>query len=194
MEDINSIWEEIKYEVGELQTSNGKGSEILIGSGDKNAPILFVGDDMTLYQDENLKVESGSSGEFLIKLCDWEHISPQNYYITTLAKKDCKFNDYFGASKEKLRELLLVQIALIRPKIIVGLGGKVGEVLLGHFVDVHKKRQEIIPYSGDIKLIFTYDVSAVRQSRLEQGRNSEMAKNFWKDIQLIKKELEKCYG
>ncbi len=69
-----------------------------------------------------MKVASGSSGEFLIKLCDIEGILPDEYYITTLAKKDCKFRDYMEDDQNELMEMLDMQIALINPKIVVALG------------------------------------------------------------------------
>ena len=108
-----------------IRDSNyGEGADrkLLIGSGNKGASVLFIGDDPDLYQNEDLKVASGSSGEFLIKLCDIEGILPDEYYITTLAKKDCKFREYMEDDQNELLEMLDMQIALINPKIVVALG------------------------------------------------------------------------
>ena len=104
MEEIDNFWEEIKFEVGILGKTYGDTAErkVLVGSGNREGKILFIGDDPDLYQNEDLKVAPSSSGEFLIKLCDIEGIEPENYYITTLAKRDCKFSEFMDEEKEQL--------------------------------------------------------------------------------------------
>lgn len=146
MEEIDNFWEEIKFEVGILGKTYGDTAErkVLVGSGNREGKILFIGDDPDLYQNEDLKVTPSSSGEFLIKLCDIEGIEPENYYITTLAKRDCKFSEFMDEEKEQLKELLNMQIALIKPKIIVALGAEVAENLLGRDVKLGEERGKIL--------------------------------------------------
>ena len=52
MEEIDNFWEEIKFEVGSLGKTYGDISErkTLIGSGNREADILFIGDDPDPYQ------------------------------------------------------------------------------------------------------------------------------------------------
>ena len=147
-----------------------------------------------MYQNEDLKVAPSSSGEFLIKLCDIEGIEPENYYITTLAKRDCKFSEFMDEEKEQLKELLNMQIALIKPKIIVALGAEVAENLLGRDVKLGEERGKILEWIGGIKLFITYDVNFVKKSRNEDGKKSRAALEFWNDLKILKQELDKIDG
>lgn len=196
MEEIDNFWEEIKFEVGILGKTYGDTAErkVLVGSGNREGKILFIGDDPDLYQNEDLKVASSSSGEFLIKLCDIEGIEPENYYITTLAKRDCKFSEFMDEEKEQLKELLNMQIALIKPKIIVALGAEVAENLLGRDVKLGEERGKILEWIGGIKLFITYDVNFVKKSRNEDGKKSRAALEFWNDLKILKQELGKIDG
>lgn len=196
MEEIDNFWEEIKFEVGILGKTYGDTAErkVLIGSGNREGKILFIGDDPDLYQNEDLKVAPSSSGEFLIKLCDIEGIEPENYYITTLAKRDCKFSEFMDEEKEQLKELLNMQIALIKPKIIVALGAEVAENLLGRDVKLGEERGKVLEWIGGIKLFITYDVNFVKKSRNEDGKKSRAALEFWNDLKTLKQELNKIDG
>ena len=195
-EEIDELWETKKFEVWGLGTAyvNGTDKRLLIGSGNREASVLFIGDDPDLYQNEDLKVASGSSGEFLIKLCDIEGIYPEEYYITTLAKKDCKYREYMEEDQEQLSELLDMQIALINPAIVVALGPEVARVLLKREVRIGEERGKIIPWIGGIKLIITYDVNFVKKSRNDSGKKSKVAIDFWGDLKLLKGEMSKGYG
>lgn len=196
MEDIDNFWEELKFEIGALGKSymNDVDKKVLVGAGNRTAPILFIGDDPELYQNEDLRVGSSSSGQFLIKLCDIENITPEDYYITTLSKKSCKFNDLMPQDREVLKELLDMQIALISPKIIVLLGVEASETLLEKEIKIQEIRGSVIEWTGGIKVIPTYDVNFVKKSRNESGKKSKIALDFWNDLKLIKSELTKING
>ena len=58
MDEINELWEELKFEVGSIgnELLPADKREVLIGMGDRNADILFVGNDPKLYENENYKV------------------------------------------------------------------------------------------------------------------------------------------
>jgi uracil-DNA glycosylase family 4 len=191
LEDIDNFWEELKFEVGVIgkNYANENNSNVLIGAGKRDGDILFIGDDPDLYQNEDLRVMPGTSGEFLIKLCDIEEITPDDYYITTLSKKNCKFSDLMEDDKKSLKELLDMQIALIKPKIIVTLGNEAAETLLGREVKIQEERGKALDWVGGIKLILTYDVNFVKKSRKESGKKSKIALDFWNDIKLAKQEL-----
>ncbi|WP_294705076.1 uracil-DNA glycosylase family protein [uncultured Fusobacterium sp.] len=196
MEEIDNFWEEIKFEVGSLGKNYGEAVErkVLIGSGNREADILFIGDDPELYQNEDLKVAPSSSGEFLIKLCDIEGFTPEDYYITTLSKKDCKFLEFMEEDRKILKELLHMQIALINPKIIVALGTEVAETLLERDVKLGEERGKFLNWIGGIKLFITYDVNFVKKSRNEGGKKSKAALEFWNDLKNLKQELGKVNG
>ncbi|MGF6906693.1 uracil-DNA glycosylase family protein [Fusobacterium sp. PH5-44] len=193
MENMNDFWEDLIFELDNIKNpiiTNGD-DELLIGASNRNGRILFIGDDPELYENEDLKVTSGSSGEFLIKLCDIEEIKPDEYYITTLTKRNCKYRDFLSNEQAKLKELLDMQIALINPQIVVALGSEVANILCGKDIDFNKTRSNFSSWLGDTKMFVTYDVNFVKKSRNDSGKKSKVAMEFLKDIRLLKLELDR---
>jgi len=193
MKNVNEFWEDLIIELESIKNpliTNGE-DDLLLGASNREGSILFIGDDPELYENENLKVAPGSSGEFLIKLCDIEELEPNNYYITTLSKRNCKYRDFLSNEQKKLKELLDMQIALINPSIVVALGSVVASIIHERDIDFNKMRSNFTNWIGDTKVLVTYDVNFVKKSRNESGKKSKVAKDFWDDIKLIKKELDK---
>lgn len=193
MENMNDFWEDLIFELDTIKNpiiTNGD-DELLIGASNRNGRILFIGDDPELYENEDLKVTSGSSGEFLIKLCDIEEIKPDEYYITTLTKRNCKYRDFLANEQTKLKELLDMQIALVKPQIVVALGSEVANILHEKDIDFNKTKSNFNPWIGDTKIFVTYDVNFVKKSRNDSGKKSKVAMEFLKDIRLLKLELDK---
>lgn len=187
----DELWEELRFEIGSMKRMNSskEDEEILLGSGNKEGRVLFIGDDSELYETSDLKVAIGSSGEFLIKLCDIAEITPEDYYITTLTKNKEKYRDIFEDEQRKLKDLLDMQIALIQPEIIVALGQDVGELLLEKEIDMGKERGEVKTWRGGIKLIITYDVNFTKKSRDNSGKKSKVALDFWNDLKSVRNLL-----
>lgn len=189
------LWEELSFEINNIpkikESFEDEDERAVLGSGNKNANLLFIGDENDLYETEDLKVMLGSSGEFLIKLCDLAQITPEDYYISTLTKCNLKYKDLFEEEQNYLRELLDMQIAILEPKIIVALGQYSAESLLRREINFGKERGKFIDWKGGIKILITYDVRFVKEARENTGRNSTVAIDFWKDLLLAKKELEK---
>lgn len=190
--DKDELWEELKFETGTMHRTNSlkEDEEILLGSGNRNGKILFIGDDSDLYETSDLKVAAGSSGEFLIKLCDIVDIVPDDYYITTLTKNEMKYRELFDDEKRKLKDLLDMQIALIEPKIIVALGQDTAELLFEKEIDMGSTRGEIQQWRGGIKVITTYDVNFAKKSRDSSGKKSKVALDFWNDLKTVKRLLD----
>lgn len=183
---IDSLWEELIFEVGTIVNSNNNQSKkFIIGSGNRKAPILFIGDDPNLYTNEKLSVSPGSSGEFLMKLCDTSEIFPDLYYVTTLTKTELKYREYFEKDQLYLKDLLDMQIALINPKIIVALGDRVANVLLNREINFQEERGKIIDFAGDMKLLTTFEPGFAKQSRENSGKKSQVAIDFWNDLRQI---------
>ncbi|MDP0489163.1 MAG: uracil-DNA glycosylase family protein [Fusobacterium sp. JB021] len=189
------LWEELKFEIGNLERlKNITEEEIILGSGNKNGSLLFIGDDNKLYEDEDLRFEIGSSGEFFIKLCDLAEISPKDYFITTLTKQELRFRDLFEEEQIKILELLDMQISLLSPKVIIFFGQSVAEAVLKKEVNMGKERGKFYKWKGGIEFLITYDVEYIKKVRENTGRKSKAALEFWKDLQNIKNKLEQING
>ena len=96
MDEISELWEDLKFEVGSIgnELLPKDRQEVYIGMGDRNADVLFVGNDPKLYLAEDYKVEPQSSGAFLIRLLDVVEYLPETYYITTLSKREIKIKNF----------------------------------------------------------------------------------------------------
>lgn len=193
MNETMELWEELKFEVGTIGNDliPKDKREVLIGMGERTAPILFIGNDVDLYIAEDYKVAPNSSGEFLLKLLDIVEILPNMYYITTLSKREVKFKNFMDEDKKKLVDLLFMQIALIEPEIVVFLGKESAQAILGREVDFDKERGDFKDWRGNIQTLITYDIETVIRARNDEGKKSIVATNFWNDIKNIKVRLEK---
>ena len=191
--EIKELWEELKFELGGMKLTKldgVKNKKLLVGAGNREAEILFIGDDPELYDDEELKVTMGSSGEFFVKLCDLADLSPEKYYVTNLSKCALKWRELTETERDHMRDYLNMQIALIKPKIIVSLGQEATSVLMEKEIKIPDMRGRIHSYLGGIKLIPTFDPSYVKRTRDASGRKAKPAIEFWNDLKMIRSETE----
>ena len=190
MEEIEKLLEELKFEIGTTDALKDSNEKIVLGTGNFYGKVLFVGDDSNLYIDENLKVRPGSSGEFLIKLCDIVGLLPESYYITTLTKSEKNYRELEERDKRDLKEYLMMQVSLMNPKIIVALGQDVAELLLEREFKFLQEKGKVLDWKGDIKLLVTYDANFAKKSRDDGGKRSKVAVEFWGDLKTIKNTIE----
>lgn len=190
MEEIEKLLEELKFEIGTTDVLKDSNEKIVLGTGNFYGKVLFVGDDSNLYIDENLKVRPGSSGEFLIKLCDIVGLLPEDYYITTLTKSEKNYRELEEKDKRDLKEYLMMQISLMNPEVIVALGQDVAELLLEREFKFLQEKGKILEWRGNIKLLATYDANFAKKSRDDGGKRSKVAVEFWGDLKTIKNAIE----
>ena len=190
MEEIEKLLEELKFEIGTTDVLKDSNEKIVLGTGNFYGKVLFVGDDSNLYIDENLKVRPGSSGEFLIKLCDIVGLLPEDYYITTLTKSEKNYRELEERDKRDLKEYLMMQISLMNPEVIVALGQDVAELLLEREFKFLQEKGKILEWRGNIKLFATYDANFAKKSRDDGGKRSKVAVEFWGDLKTIKNAIE----
>ncbi|WP_372713949.1 uracil-DNA glycosylase [Ilyobacter sp.] len=190
--EIRELWEELKFDLGGMKIprlDGTKDKKILLGGGNTRGEILFIGDDPDLFEDETMRVLPGTSGEFFIKLCDLADLSPEKYYITNLSKSILKWRELSEEEQGVMKEYLDMQIALIKPKIIVALGPEVVSVLLKEESNISSIRGKVYNWEGDIKVIPTYDPGYVKRVRGVDGKKARPAVEFWNDLKMIKSEL-----
>ncbi|WP_319203483.1 uracil-DNA glycosylase [uncultured Ilyobacter sp.] len=190
--EIRELWEELKFDLGGMKMpklDGVKDRKLLLGGGNTKGEILFIGDDPDLFEDENMRVLPGTSGEFFIKLCDLADLSPEKYYITNISKCILRWRELSEEEKEVMREYLDMQIALIKPKIIVALGPEVVTVLLNEESNISDVRGKVYNWEGNIKVIPTYDPGYVKRMRGLDGKKARPAVEFWNDLKMIKTEL-----
>lgn len=190
--EIRELWEELKFDLGGMKIprlDGAKNKKLLLGGGNNKGEILFIGDDPELFEDENMRVLPGTNGEFFIKLCDLADLSPEKYYITNLSKCILRWRELSEEEQGVMKEYLDMQIALIKPKIIVALGPEVVTVLLKEESNIANVRGKVYKWEGDIKVIPTYDPGYVKRVRGVDGKKARPAVEFWNDLKMIKSEL-----
>ncbi len=96
---------------------------VVIGEGNKNAKIMFIGEAPGREEDLTGRPFVGRAGKFLDEILEYIGIKRENVYITSILK--CRPPNNRNPKKEEINACspyLEEQIAIIKPKIIVTLG------------------------------------------------------------------------
>jgi len=167
---------------------------VVVGKGNLNAPILFVGEAPGRNEDEQGLPFVGAAGKNLDKLLEKVGLSMDNVYIANILK--CRPPENRGPLPEEIKAhtpWLLKQIEDIKPKVICSLGNYATKFFLsGTDVDgmdkqpgittVHGKVRIIELHGKKVKLIPLFHPAAIIYNRSLLGE-------WEKDIELVKKEI-----
>jgi DNA polymerase len=155
------------------------------GEGKADGPdILFIGEGPGAEEDAQGRPFVGKAGQLLDKMIDAMGYAREDLYIANVVK--CRPPNNRKPVKEEMElclPYLRQQIALIQPKIIVGLGGTAIEGLLGKPVSITRMRGVWQEYDG-IKLMPTFHPSYLL-------RDPTKKKEVWTDLKLVLKALGK---
>ncbi len=120
---------------------------VVFGVGDIRSPLMFVGEAPGADEDALGEPFVGKAGQLLTKIIEVMGLSRDKVYIANILK--CRPDtpgESSGNRKPTLDEMktcspyLLAQIELIKPKVIVALGGTAVEGLLGNFTGITRLR------------------------------------------------------
>ena len=107
-----------------------KHSNPVLGEGDPNAEVMFIGEAPGQREDELGRPFVGAAGKFLDELLESIGFKREDVYISNVVKYRPPANrDPTDEEKEQCMPWLQMEIALIKPKVIVPLGRHA----LGHF-------------------------------------------------------------
>jgi uracil-DNA glycosylase family 4 len=156
---------------------------VVFGDGNKNAQIVFVGEGPGADEDAQGLPFVGRAGQLLNKIIEAMKIKRDDVYICNIVKCRPPENrqplpDEVGACNAFLEE----QIALVKPKVIVALGGPATKTLLKTPQGIMSIRGRWFSYKG-IPVMPTYHPAFVLRSYTEENRRA-----VWEDM---KKVLEK---
>ncbi|MFT4532104.1 MAG: uracil-DNA glycosylase family 4 [Candidatus Saccharimonadales bacterium] len=106
-------------------------TQLVFGSGDINADIVFVGEAPGKKEDITGRPFVGASGRVLDELLDSIGLSRDDIYITNIVKYRPPDNrDPTAKEKEAFRPYLEQQLEIIAPKVVATLGRHSGQVLV----------------------------------------------------------------
>jgi DNA polymerase len=160
----------------------------VFGSGSPNADLMFIGEAPGYDEDHKGEPFIGRAGVLLTKIIKAMNMARERVYITNLVKchpmidpsnPEQRANDRPPTYEEMkiCRNYLDIQLAIVKPKIIVTLGASSTKELLNSEESISKIRGIIKEYKG-IKLIPTYHPAAIL-------RNSNLKKFVWEDMKKV---------
>lgn len=167
---------------------------IVIGKGNENADILFVGEAPGRKEDEEGIPFVGAAGKNLDKLLDKVGLSLEEVYVANILK--CRPPENRNPTTEEIKAhtpWLLKQISEINPKVVCSLGNYATKFFLaGGDVEKMKEQVGITQIHGEvrnleieglkIKLIPLFHPAAIIYRR-------NLIDDWEKDMEIVKSEL-----
>ncbi len=156
----------------------------VFGTGNINADIMFIGEGPGADEDMEGIPFVGKAGKLMNQAFIGLGINRENVYIANIVK--CRPPNNRVPSKQEAMicmDYLRNQVLLIKPKIIVLLGNTALKNIIGENYGITSSRGKWIEKKG-IKYMPTFHPAALL-------RDESKKLDFWKDIELVKKEAEK---
>jgi DNA polymerase len=164
---------------------------VVFGVGDINASLMFVGEAPGMEEDEQGEPFVGRAGQLLTKIIQTMGLDRQSVYIANILK--CRPDtpgQTSGNRKPKPEEMqnctpyLNAQIDLIKPKVIVALGGSAVEGLFGNApVRITHIRGQYTQFRG-IPVMQTY-----HPSYLLRPNPVNVKRQVWEDMLQVMERL-----
>jgi uracil-DNA glycosylase family 4 len=169
----------------------GSRRNVVFGVGDINASVMFVGEAPGMEEDEQGEPFVGRAGQLLTKIIQTMGLDRQSVYIANILK--CRPDtpgQTTGNRKPKPEEMqnctpyLNAQIDLIKPKVIVALGGSAVEGLFGNApVRITQLRGQYTQFRG-IPVMQTY-----HPSYLLRPNPVNVKRQVWEDMLQVMEKL-----
>ena len=151
---------------------------IVIGVGNTDADIMFIGEGPGADEDEQGIPFVGKAGQLMNKAFEGLGIDRENVYIANIVK--CRPPGNRVPEKDEATaclDYLRAQVMLIKPKIIVLLGNTALKNILGEELSITKCRGKWIE-KKEIKYMPTYHPAALL-------RDESKKIDFWNDLKRI---------
>jgi DNA polymerase len=174
----------IRSELGDCQRCKlaPKRTNIVFGSGNPNAELVFVGEAPGYDEDQQGLPFVGRAGQLLTKIIESINFKREDVYICNVLKCRPPENrnpepDEVGACNPFLRK----QLAVIRPKIVCCLGTFAAQTVLQTASPISKLRGKFMDMDG-IRVIATFHPAYLL-------RSPDKKREVWEDMKQIRAEL-----
>jgi DNA polymerase len=157
-------------------------TNIVFGTGNVNAEIMFVGEGPGADEDEQGLPFVGRAGQLLNNMISAMGISREDVYIANVVK--CRPPGNRTPERDECdtcSPFLMRQIEIVKPKIIVALGAVAAKNLLGLNDSMANLRGQIYDFKNT-KLAVTYHPAYLL-------RDPRQKAEAWKDLQMVMKHL-----
>lgn len=160
-------------------------TNVVIGDGNINAKIMFIGEAPGEDEDKIGKPFVGRAGQLLEKALDALELDRNtDFYICNIIKCRPPNNRVpLESEAQNCLPYLRAQVALIRPKIIVCLGSTAMKYILGKELKITQDRGRWFE-KGQFKIIATYHPAALL-------RDPNKKEDFYNDLKSVREEYIK---
>ena len=171
-----------------------KCKNIVVGKGNLNADILFVGEAPGKNEDEQGLPFVGRAGENLNNLLSEVGLSLDNIYIANILKcRPPENRDPFPEEIKAHTPWLLQQIREIKPKVICSLGNYATKFFLSEGnVDLMKEQPGITSIHGKVKFVKIngFEIKLIPLFHPAAIIYNQKLKSAWEeDMEIVKKEI-----
>ena len=160
---------------------------IIFGSGDPAADLVFVGGTPSSADDSQGKTFAGESGKLLIKIIEAMGFTRETVYYTDLLKCFSSVTSEALAQEiEQCGPFLHEQLIAVNPKVIVALGDMAANWLLETDKGVEGLRGKLhsLSWKPETQVMVTYPPNYLLQ-------HPEAKKLVWEDMKIVMGQLEK---
>jgi len=168
-----------KYKDCQRCTLSKKRQNFVLGEGDANAEIMFVGEGPGAQEDKTGRPFVGKAGKLFSKMLAAIDLKREDVYITNIVK--CRPPNNRDPKQKEIKACLPFlhkQIEIIQPKLICALGKVAGNTLLHKETSLTNLRNNIFSYKK-IDLIVTYHPSALLY-------HPKWKRPAWEDLQMLR--------
>ncbi|MDR1690023.1 MAG: uracil-DNA glycosylase [Clostridiales bacterium] len=159
-----------------------KRKNVVIGTGNKQARIMFIGEAPGEAEDIQGEPFVGAAGKLLDKMLAAISLGRTDVYIANILKCRPPYNrDPSKEEQEKCLNYLRAQVALIKPKILVCLGRIAACVIIEENFKITRQRGLWFERKNYL-LTATFHPSALL-------RDESLKKSAWEDFKAIKRRL-----
>ena len=153
------------------------------GHGNRNAALMLIGEGPGQVEDEQGLAFVGPAGQLLTKMLAAIGVDRENVYICNIVK--CRPPHNRVPEEEEARACMLhlrMQVALVKPKMILLLGATAARYTLGPDIRITRDRGKWFERKG-VWMMPTYHPSALL-------RDADKKKDAWKDLQALRDKAE----
>jgi DNA polymerase len=154
------------------------------GTGNPNARLVLIGEGPGATEDAQGKPFVGQAGNLLNGILEAIEVPRDSVYITNIVK--CRPPENRKPLPDEISACIPYlhrQLEIIRPKVILALGGTAAEAMLGVRKSLGELRNKVHTYNG-IPLVVTYHPAALL-------RNPNWKKPTWDDVRIVRQLLDR---
>lgn len=155
--------------------------QIVFGSGDAKADLVFVGEGPGAEEDEQGEPFVGRAGQLLTRIIESIELKREQVYICNIVK--CRPPQNRNPQLDEIETcepFLQAQLKAISPKLICALGTFAAQTLLQTKTPISALRGKFYAYQG-IPLLATFHPAYLLRNPLEK-------KKVWEDMKMLKQE------